>query len=131
MTLALPTRHIDSLNLDEQRLIVRRSRITDRTPAISVSIVLTIATFVVFCVSISVGDFPIPLSEMVAAIFGHGNESSDFIIHGCACRGPSPPYSSVPCSGSPEQSSNRWPGTRSPAPTSSGSPTGHRLQPSS
>ena len=81
LTLPLPAEHIDDLTLEEQRLIVRRSRTTGRARAISVSLVLTAITFVVFCISISVGDFPIPLSEVVPAVFGQGSESSDFIIH--------------------------------------------------
>ncbi len=81
MTLALQTRHIDAVTVDDQRLIVRRARTAGRTRAISVSIVLAVSTFAVFCVSISVGDFPIPLGDVVAAIFGQGNQSSDFIIH--------------------------------------------------
>ena len=38
------------------------------------------AIFVAFCVSISVGDFPIPLRDVVPAIFGFGNEDADFIV---------------------------------------------------
>ena len=33
-----------------------------------------------FCVSISVGDFPIPLVDVVSSLVGHGNPESDFII---------------------------------------------------
>ena len=33
-----------------------------------------------FCVSISVGDFPIPLRDVVPAIFGYGDEDADFIV---------------------------------------------------
>ena len=39
-----------------------------------------VAIFVTFCVSISVGDFPIPLRDVVPAILGFGNEDADFIV---------------------------------------------------
>ena len=34
-----------------------------------------------FCVSISVGDFPIPLRDVVPAIFGAGTDDAEFIVH--------------------------------------------------
>ena len=46
----------------------------------SVVIGLSVATFVVFCVSISVGDFPIPLRDVVPAILGVGTEDAEFIV---------------------------------------------------
>ena len=46
--------------------------------------VLAVAVVVVFCVSISVGDFPIPLGDVVPAIFGLGNEDADFIVRTAA-----------------------------------------------
>jgi iron complex transport system permease protein len=81
MIATIDSEQIDRLTLDEQRLIVRRSRTTGRARAISVSVVLAVLTFFVFCIAISVGDFPIPLSEVIPAVFGHGSQSSDFIIH--------------------------------------------------
>jgi iron complex transport system permease protein len=35
---------------------------------------------VAFAVNVSVGDFPIPLSDVVPAIFGYGSADSDFIV---------------------------------------------------
>jgi len=46
----------------------------------SVAIGLFIAVFVAFCVSISVGDFPIPLREVVPTIFGFGSDDAEFIV---------------------------------------------------
>ena len=43
-------------------------------------LVLSGVLFVVFCVSISVGDFPIPLRDVVPAIFGAGSEDAEFIV---------------------------------------------------
>lgn len=41
-----------------------------------------IATLVVvlFCVSISVGDFPVPLRQVVPAIFGHGEDRVPYVV---------------------------------------------------
>ena len=55
-----------------------RRRSTAR--ATGVAIGLSIALLVVFCVSISVGDFPIPLTDVVPAILGVGNDQSEFIV---------------------------------------------------
>ncbi|HEU4841184.1 MAG TPA: iron chelate uptake ABC transporter family permease subunit [Ilumatobacteraceae bacterium] len=56
---------------------VRRRELARST---SVVIGLSVATFVVFCVSISVGDFPIPLRDVVPAIVGVGTEDAEFIV---------------------------------------------------
>jgi iron complex transport system permease protein len=56
---------------------VRRSA---RRRALLVGVVLSVAGFAVFCVSISVGEFPIPLADVVPAVVGYGNPDSDFII---------------------------------------------------
>ena len=56
---------------------VRRRALARST---SVALVLSVLLFVVFCVSISVGDFPIPLRDVVPAIFGVGSEDAEFIV---------------------------------------------------
>ncbi|MGE3589748.1 MAG: FecCD family ABC transporter permease, partial [Ilumatobacteraceae bacterium] len=48
--------------------------------SVVVSVALAVATVVVFCVSISVGDFPVPLRDVVPAVFGFGSSDSDFVI---------------------------------------------------
>ncbi|MFD9905287.1 FecCD family ABC transporter permease [Streptomyces sp. NPDC059063] len=45
-----------------------------------VTLVLTAATFLVFCLSISIGDFPIGLSQVIATLFGRGEQVDEFII---------------------------------------------------
>ncbi|GAB2841905.1 iron chelate uptake ABC transporter family permease subunit [Actinocorallia aurea] len=45
-----------------------------------VALVLAGATFLVFCVSIGVGDFPIALPQVIATIFGRGEPVDEFII---------------------------------------------------
>ncbi|MEW6475965.1 MAG: iron chelate uptake ABC transporter family permease subunit [Actinomycetota bacterium] len=55
----------------------RRSR---RARSVAVGAALAIVGAVLFCASLSVGDFPIPLVDVVPAVFGFGNGDSDFII---------------------------------------------------
>jgi iron complex transport system permease protein len=46
-----------------------------------VSIVLALAIVAVFCVSLSVGDFPIPVVEVVPAALGRGDADAHVIVH--------------------------------------------------
>lgn len=48
--------------------------------AVLVTLVATGATFAAFCWSLAVGDFPVPLREVLAALVGGGNEDSAFIV---------------------------------------------------
>ncbi|MFT3855233.1 MAG: iron chelate uptake ABC transporter family permease subunit [Ilumatobacteraceae bacterium] len=59
---------------------VRQARTAARRRTIMVSIVLAAVGFGIFCWSLSVGDFPIPIADVIPAIFGHGNKDSSFII---------------------------------------------------
>ncbi|MGC9499969.1 FecCD family ABC transporter permease [Streptomyces sp. WG7] len=45
-----------------------------------VTLLLTAAVFLVFCLSIGVGDFPIALPRVVATIFGRGEQVDEFVI---------------------------------------------------
>ncbi|BAG23541.1 putative FecCD-family membrane transport protein [Streptomyces griseus subsp. griseus NBRC 13350] len=45
-----------------------------------VTLVLAAAAFLVFCLSIAVGDFPIGLSRVVATLFGRGEQVDEFVI---------------------------------------------------
>ncbi|MEU5897180.1 FecCD family ABC transporter permease [Streptomyces venezuelae] len=45
-----------------------------------VTLVLAAATFLVFCLSISVGDFPIGLSRVMATLVGRGEQVDEFVI---------------------------------------------------
>jgi iron complex transport system permease protein len=56
---------------------VRRQSVVRST---SVALVLTLAVFAAFCVTISVGDFPIPLRDVVPAVVGAGSEDAEFIV---------------------------------------------------
>ncbi|MFJ6551387.1 FecCD family ABC transporter permease [Streptomyces luteogriseus] len=47
---------------------------------LSVTLLLAAATFLLFCVSIAVGDFPIGLPQVIATILGRGEQVDRFII---------------------------------------------------
>jgi iron complex transport system permease protein len=47
---------------------------------VCVSLLLAVATFLVFCLSIGVGDFPIGLPQVIATIFGRGEQVDEFVI---------------------------------------------------
>lgn len=72
-----PTRSIrpGAVRLSAGRLAVRVDR---RTAAVSVALAVVVAA--AGAVSVSVGDFAIPLSDVIPAIVGFGNPESDFII---------------------------------------------------
>jgi iron complex transport system permease protein len=59
---------------------VRRTRTTGRARAVVVSAGLAVACVAVFAVSLSVGDFAIPLREVLPALVGQGSPDADFII---------------------------------------------------
>jgi iron-siderophore transport system permease protein len=48
--------------------------------AVAVTAVLLAHTAVLFAWSLAVGDFPIPVTEVVATLFGYGSDSADFIV---------------------------------------------------
>ncbi|MGA5137077.1 FecCD family ABC transporter permease [Streptomyces azureus] len=47
---------------------------------VCVTLLLAAATFLVFCLSIGVGDFPIGLPQVIATIFGRGEQVDEFVI---------------------------------------------------
>jgi iron complex transport system permease protein len=61
--------------------IVGKIRRAHRRRARIVGLVVALITFAVVCISVSVGDFPIPIRDVVPALFGQGDPSSDFIVH--------------------------------------------------
>jgi iron complex transport system permease protein len=61
------------------RLVVASVRSSRRARAVRVGVLLAAAVFVAFSVSVSVGDFPIPLLDVVPAMFGFGDEGAVFV----------------------------------------------------
>jgi iron complex transport system permease protein len=47
---------------------------------VCVTLLLAALTFLVFCLSIGVGDFPIGLPQVIATIFGRGEQVDEFVI---------------------------------------------------
>jgi iron complex transport system permease protein len=47
---------------------------------VSVTLVLSALTFGVLCWSLAVGDFPVPIGDVIATMFGGGNVDSEFIV---------------------------------------------------
>lgn len=45
-----------------------------------VTLVLAAGAFLLFCLSISIGDFPIGLSQVIATLFGRGEQVDEFVI---------------------------------------------------
>lgn len=51
-----------------------------RPRMVLVTLLLAAVTFLVFCLSIGIGDFPIGLPQVVATIFGRGEQVDEFVI---------------------------------------------------
>ncbi|WP_329034858.1 iron ABC transporter permease [Streptomyces sp. NBC_00178] len=47
---------------------------------VGVTLLLAVATFLVFCLSISVGDFPLGLDRVIATIAGRGEQVDEFVV---------------------------------------------------
>ncbi|WP_327121320.1 iron chelate uptake ABC transporter family permease subunit [Streptomyces sp. NBC_01341] len=47
---------------------------------VGVTVLLAVAVFLVFCLSVSVGDFPLGLSRVIATIAGRGEQVDEFVI---------------------------------------------------
>lgn len=62
------------------RAIVRSARTTGRGRAVAVSVILAVVGFAAFCLSISVGDFPIPVADVPAALLGLGDPGAAFVV---------------------------------------------------
>ena len=60
---------------------VRRARKRRAARVTAVTAVLATVCFAIFCVSLSVGDFNIPLPDVVATLFGGGDRATQFIIN--------------------------------------------------
>lgn len=50
------------------------------TRSVTVTVVLVAVTFAVFAWSLALGDFPIPIGDVLATLAGGGSEDSDFIV---------------------------------------------------
>lgn len=48
--------------------------------AVTVTLVVSAAAFLVFAWSLAVGDFPVPLADVIGTLIGRGSDDTDFII---------------------------------------------------
>ena len=79
VAVAAPSHTADSV---VRRHVVRIGPVSARLDvrSIAVSAALTGAVFVLFCWTISVGDFPIPIREVIVTLLGGGSEDSRFVV---------------------------------------------------
>jgi len=68
------------LDLTQARAVVAAARRHGRPRAVVVAASLAVATFAALCVSVSVGDFPIALVDVVPAMLGLGAVQETFIV---------------------------------------------------
>jgi iron complex transport system permease protein len=68
------------LPLAEARSIVAQARAGGRRRSMSVAIVLAAGAAVVLCFTLALGDYPVAVSDVPAAIFGHGDARDVFVV---------------------------------------------------
>lgn len=85
MTATATPRRLRDLRHDAEGLVVLRHRRLDLSTrvhgrAVGVTSVVLGAAFGVFAWSLSVGDFPIPISDVLASLVGAGSDDAGFIV---------------------------------------------------
>jgi iron complex transport system permease protein len=73
---AVPVLHADA----EARRLVAAARTHGRARRRAVTTALAVATFVVICVSVSVGEYTMPLSDVIAGMLGFGDRDATFVV---------------------------------------------------
>ncbi|MFG1816279.1 FecCD family ABC transporter permease [Kribbella sp. NPDC049174] len=61
--------------------IITRARAVRQARSLAVIVVLAVLVFAAFCVSLSLGDFKIPVIDVVKTLFGGGDRATDFIVN--------------------------------------------------
>ncbi|TDD19888.1 iron ABC transporter permease [Kribbella turkmenica] len=61
--------------------IITRARGVRQARTIAVIVVLAVLVVVTFCVSLSLGDFKIPVIDVVETLFGGGDRATEFIVN--------------------------------------------------
>ena len=80
MSTAAATRS-DPQAIARARAILSAVRSTARSRQVRVGLALTVLLGVMFSVSVSIGDFAIPLPDVVPAMLGFGDKGSVFVVH--------------------------------------------------
>ncbi|GAB2635893.1 FecCD family ABC transporter permease [Kribbella swartbergensis] len=61
--------------------VIARARAVRQARSLAVIAVLAVLVFVAFCVSLSLGDFKIPVIDVVRTLFGGGDRATEFIVN--------------------------------------------------
>lgn len=61
--------------------LIARSRAIRQARSVLVITIVGIALFATFCVSLSLGDFKIPVIDVVKTLFGQGDKATEFIVN--------------------------------------------------
>ncbi|MFI6829285.1 FecCD family ABC transporter permease [Kribbella sp. NPDC050241] len=61
--------------------VISRARAARQAQSLLVIVVLAAIVFVTFCVSLSLGDFKIPVIDVVKTLFGGGDKATEFIVN--------------------------------------------------
>ncbi|MEV8373909.1 iron chelate uptake ABC transporter family permease subunit [Kribbella sp. NPDC056861] len=61
--------------------VISHARAVRHARNAAVVLVLAVIVFVVFCVSLSLGDFKIPVLDVVKTLFGGGDKATEFIVN--------------------------------------------------
>ncbi len=61
--------------------VITRARAVRKARSLAVIVVLAVLVFVAFCVSLSLGDFKIPVIDVVKTLFGGGDRATEFIVN--------------------------------------------------
>jgi iron complex transport system permease protein len=70
----------DSVDLAEPRHVVVAERRRRAARSSAVCVVLAGLAFLLFCLSLSLGSFPVPLGDVVTTLFGQGAPEHEFIV---------------------------------------------------
>jgi iron complex transport system permease protein len=65
----------------ERGQIIARARAARQARSLAVIAVVAVLLFATFCVSLSLGDFKIPVIDVVKTLFGHGDKATEFIVN--------------------------------------------------
>ncbi|MGW7685077.1 FecCD family ABC transporter permease [Kribbella sp. NPDC054772] len=65
----------------EAAQVIARARAARQARTAVVIIVLAVVVFATFCVSLSLGDFKIPVIDVVKTLFGGGDKATEFIVN--------------------------------------------------
>lgn len=61
--------------------VISRARAARQARTVAVIAVLAVVVFATFCVSLSLGDFKIPVLDVVRTLFGGGDRATEFIVN--------------------------------------------------